>query len=108
MRCPPGLGPAGKRLWRQVTGEFELAGGDVYLLEQACATADTIEALAEHAAKGPPVGPKGTAPAVRELRLQKITLARLLAALRVVAVDDGDHRSAQQHAGFRGTYGGHG
>ncbi len=51
-RAPEGLDQAGKRLWRAVTGELELAGHELELLRQACATADLIAAAAAALADG--------------------------------------------------------
>lgn len=46
LRAPEGLEQAGKRLWRGVTGELDLAAHEVELLRQACATSDLIAAAA--------------------------------------------------------------
>ena len=81
VKPPRGLGTAGRRLWRSVTGDFELAGHEALILAQACHTADVCEALQRVVARDGPVleGPEGsrTHPACRELRQQRITLARL-------------------------------
>jgi hypothetical protein len=100
---PAGLGTAGRRLWRSVTADFELAGHEVLILAQAAHTADVCEALQRVVARDGPVleGPR-THPACRELRQQRITLARLVAALRIPADEDADRSQARS---VRGVYG---
>jgi len=103
------MGPAGRALWRSVLGEFELGGHERLILANACRVADTCDALQEVIGRDGPMlvtadgGPR-THPACRELRQQRITLARLIVSLRVPLGDEdaGDQRS--QYRGMRGTY----
>ena len=44
-RAPKGLGPRGRRLWRQVNGDSELDPGQVVILEEACRMADRLDEL---------------------------------------------------------------
>jgi hypothetical protein len=44
-RAPAGAGEAGRKLWRAVLGEFELAEHELALLRQAVHVADTCQAL---------------------------------------------------------------
>ena len=108
-RAPAGTGAAGRRLWRSVLAEFELSGADLVLLAQAARCADRIAALETDA------GDRLTAPGaaggrviacqIREIRQQVIMMARILAALRIVACDDGEFERGQRRSGFRGVYG---
>jgi hypothetical protein len=109
-RAPSGTGPTGRRLWRDVLAEFELTGADLVLLGQAAQCADRIAALEAEAGDRPTVqgarGGRVTNPAIREARQQSLLMARLLAALRVVAAEDGSFaRGSQRRVGFRGVYG---
>ena len=91
-RAPEGLEQAGKRLWRAVTGELELAAHEQELLRQACATADLIAAasavlaggdMVSEGSMGQPVGH----PMIAVVADQRRLLAMLLRA--VTAPDDG-------------------
>jgi hypothetical protein len=108
LRAPSGTGPAGRRLWRDVLAEFELTGADLVLLGQAARTADRIAALEAQAGdRLTQPGARGgrvICPEIREIRQQVIVLARILAALRVVAAADGELERTQHRAGFRGIY----
>ncbi len=88
---------AAERLHEAVTDAYDLAGHELALLAQACATLDDVDRLAAEVAASPvmvPAAGGGTKvhPAFAELRQQRTTLARLLVALRVpVDVDAADH-----------------
>ena len=41
-RAPAGLGAAGRRLWRDVTAEFDPRGDELRILEEACREVDLI------------------------------------------------------------------
>ena len=41
-RTPSGLALAGKRLWSDISGEYELRGDELRVLEMACRTADDL------------------------------------------------------------------
>ncbi len=115
---PAGLAVAGRRLWRSVLSDFELAEHEVVLLRQACRVADLCDQLhARVAADGPMLttrlGEQKVHPAVVELRQQRIVLARLIVALRVPLGDQEDQSPAVsspaarlQRRGLRGVYGG--
>src|ERR1700743_1958441 len=86
--APKGLGVAGRRLWRSVLGDFELAEHERALLAQACAVADVCGLLqAQVDADGPLMRSRldelRAHPALVELRQQRQLLARLIVALRV-------------------------
>lgn len=91
-RCPEGLEQAGKRLWRTVTGELELAAHEAELLRQACQTADLIAAasaqlagddLVSQGSMGQPVGH----PMIAVLADQRRLLAYLLRAVTAPEAD---------------------
>ncbi|MBQ0902680.1 hypothetical protein [Micromonospora sp. U21] len=110
--APKGLGTAGSRLWRSVLDAFELSEQGLTLLRQASRTADLCDQLqAVVDVEGPMVSAKDDGqrahPALVELRQQRITLARLLVALRVPIGDDDDAVRTQRR-GIRGVYGGRG
>ncbi len=117
---PAGLAVAGRRLWRSVLSDFVLAEHEVTLLRQAASVADLCDVLAAVvAADGVMVTSRldeaRIHPALIELRLQRITLARLVVALRVpLSVDqEGPAPSVSvsspaarlQRRGLRGVYG---
>jgi hypothetical protein len=116
-RALEGAGTAGKRLWRAVLSEFELAEHEQVLLRQAVRVADLCDQLqAVVEAEGPVLRVDGQPrmhPAVVELRQQRIVLARLVVALRVPLGDqEQDAGSAEgssgpqrlQRRGVRGFY----
>ena len=105
------MGPAGRELWRSVLRDFELGAHERLMLLQACHVADVCGALQEVIDSDGPMlasadGSPRTHPACRELRQQRITLARLIVCLRVPLGDEdqaaGDGRT--QYRGMRGAY----
>jgi hypothetical protein len=112
-RAPDGAGAAGKRLWKAVLTDFELAEHEQVLLRQAVRVADLCDQLqAVVVAEGPLLSVDGhprTHPAVVELRQQRIVLARLVVALRVPLGDQEQEGPAEgptrlQRRGTRGFY----
>jgi hypothetical protein len=109
-RPPRGLKTAGRRLWRDVQGKYELEEHETALLTELCRVTDCLDALARVVdAEG--VIEEGTGrahPALVESRQLGIALARLPAALRLPAGAQGDHqagaRRPQRRAGARGVY----
>lgn len=104
---PTGLGTSGRRLWKAVTGSYELAEHEARILLEAARTADALESLQvlidqEGAVVASPHGGTRAHPALVEARQQRITLARLIAALQIPtdAVDVGQ----SQHRPARGVY----
>lgn len=105
MATPRGLKAAGKKLWEVATAEFEWAEHELALLEEACRVRDRIVEL-DSAVKTDGLmitSSQGARlhPAVGEARQQRLTLARLLASLRIPGLDD-DLPAAR---GVRGVYG---
>lgn len=104
--APNGTRAAGRRLWRAVLEEFELAEHELSLLRQAVHVADLCESLQTTVdAEGLIVAGR-THPALVELRQQRVLLARLVVALRVpMGEQDEDPRGRAQYRGTRGVYG---
>lgn len=106
--APNGLKASGRRLWRSVLADFDLDGHELLLLLQACRCADRLDLLADEADAHPitVVNAKGDQvahPAITESRQQSLTLARLLASLRLPS-GDVDERP-QRRGAARGAYG---
>lgn len=109
---PSGLCDPGRRLWDSVVSAYELDEHETALLVEAVRTVDLLDLLDEKVrADGPLVeSPQGLKahPAAVEARQQRIALARLLAALRLPAGEDGDQQATarpQRRVGARGVYG---
>lgn len=85
--APAGLRKSGRALWRAVMVEFELSEHEHLLLLNACRTADLCDRLEVTLTDDGPMAESSQGirvhPAAAELRQQRITLARLLAALNV-------------------------
>lgn len=105
---PTGTSEAGRRLWCAVVAEYELDEHELALLREAVRTVTLLGELdaavrRDGALLDTAKGPRAH-PAVVEARQQRITLARLLAALRMPAdVQHGDGRP-QRRTGVRGPY----
>lgn len=99
--APPGTKAAGRRLWHEVLGRFELDQHEQALLREAVRVVDLLDVLSGIViAEGPLVDGRVHA-AVVEQRQQRIVLARLIASLRLP--DDADERP-QRRGSARGTY----
>jgi hypothetical protein len=95
--APAGLRESSLRLWHSVTDDFELDEHERLLLLQASRTADLLDELTDVLDRDgvlhdTPQGARAHPPAV-ERRQQALTLARLVAALRLPAGADGDHQA---------------
>lgn len=106
-RPPAGLKASGRRLWRAVTGEYELEEHERALLIEMCRTADTLDALAAAVERDGLLDEETGRlhPAAVEARQLRIAYARLSAALRLPAGDEDEVRRPQRRVGVRGTYG---
>ena len=106
--APKGSGPAARRLWRSVVTDYDLDQHELLLLTEACRTADLLDELTK-ALDGADLttvnrhGEPVMNPVVVERRMQAITLARLLAAMRMPSGDEADR--PQRRGGARGAYG---
>ena len=96
----------GRRLWRAVTSVLELDAPEVCLLHETCRCLDSLDDLDRLVRQVGLVLPDGrVSPWLIESRQQKLTLARLLASLRLPP-DLADVGSRPQRRGAaRGTYG---
>ncbi|MCU1669502.1 MAG: hypothetical protein JWP40_2429 [Blastococcus sp.] len=109
---PTGTRAAGLRLWSSVVDEYDLDEHELALLTEATRTVDLLTQLDVAVRRdGPTIDtPQGLRahPAAVEARQQRIALARLLAALRLPAGENGDGQAGarpQRRVGVRGTYG---
>jgi hypothetical protein len=86
-RVPNGAGPSGQRLWAGVVDDYVLERHELELLKQAVRCVDDLDALDAVVAQDGVVvdgksGPR-VHPALVESRQLRLTLARVLAALRL-------------------------
>ncbi len=103
--APAGAGTAGKRLWRSVLADFELAEHELALLRQAVCVADTCAALQATVDRDGLLAAGRAHPALVELRQQRVLLARLIVALRVpLGADEDVQPGRAQYRGTRGVY----
>ncbi len=104
---PAGLASTGRRLWQSVLEDYELDVHEQLLLREACRCADRLDLLAAELS-GPVLQTNGRGepsahPALAEGRAQQLTLARLLASLRLPS---GEMAGRPQRRGAaRGAYG---
>lgn len=93
----------GETMRRDLLDRYDLEPHELVLLEAACRTADLVADLqAVIDIDGPMVDGKPH-PAAVEARMQRLTLGRLLAGLRIPSAED--DRSHLPHRGPRGFYG---
>ncbi|MEV0626016.1 hypothetical protein [Nonomuraea wenchangensis] len=112
-RVPANTGPAGKRLWGDVLGAYELEEHEMALLREMVRTVDLLDDLDAVVRRDGLLveGPKGDQkmhPAVVEARQARIALARLAASLRLPSGDEEDQanrRRPQRRGAARGVYG---
>lgn len=109
--APKGLRQSGRRLWRSAMADYEFDTHEELLLVQACRCVDRLDLLAIEAANNPVTvvnvkGDQVAHPALVESRQQSITLARLLASLRMPSGEEGGElRRPQRRGAARGSYG---
>jgi hypothetical protein len=105
QKPPSGLGRSGRRLWRAVAADYVLEQHETELLLQACRTADLLDRLQSVLDEEGPMSTSSQGvrvhPAAPELRQQRVTFARLLAAL---AVPSGAEDEASPQGAPRGVY----
>src|SRR3712207_3392794 len=101
--APAGTGPAGRRLWDAITGEYELEEHELVLLRQAVRVAVTCTDLQAILDRDALLLWNRIHPASVELRLQRLLLGRLIVALRVPSGDTGGEDAPRtQYRGLRG------
>ena len=100
VTTPAHLGAKARRMWRAITGTYELRADELRVLEDACREVDLIERLEEamrgadlivHGSQGQPVAN----PLVQELRQHRATLKALLGSLKL---PDEDGRQAESRS----------
>jgi hypothetical protein len=96
-------------LWRAVLADFDLDEHELTLLRQAVAVADVCEDLqaiveADGLLVVSRLGERRPHPALVELRMQRIVLARLIVALRVPLGEQDEAAGRSQYRGMRGVY----
>lgn len=106
--APAGLSTAGRALWRSVVADYDLDEHEKLLLREACRTADRLDRLEGEAAKSDVTaqnrfGEIVLHPAQVEARQQSLTLARLIASLRLPSGTETGR--PQRRGGARGSYG---
>lgn len=104
---PTGLRAAGKRLWSDTLEDFDLAEHERGLLLQACRTADSLDDLQKVLERDGVLNKssQGTRAhrALPELRQQRITFGRLVAASGLESGVQEDDAPKQQRRSVRGT-----
>jgi len=101
VKPPRGTGRAGAVMWRSVTGSFELEAHELQVLRQVAVVADRIASLDGVVDRDGVLLGDHAHPALVESRLQRVTLGRLLAVLRL---PDLEERRPQRRGGFRRAY----
>lgn len=92
-------------MWIDLVAHLDLDRHETQVLHEACRVADRCDELDKALRKSGSVLPSGkSSPLLVEARLQQITLARLLAALRLPEDISNPKQRPQRHAGVRGTY----
>lgn len=105
-KAPDELKPAGRRLWRAVLRDFELGEHEKAVLLEAARTVDLIDELqavvTEEGVTAPSSQGIRAHPALVEARQQRLTLAKLLASLRIPLDDEQQTgRLPQRRSGVR-------
>ena len=111
-RAPAGLTAAARRLWDEVLDEYVLEEHEVGLLREMARTQAALDRLDQVVRREGPLvedrfGETRTHPALVEARQARIAYARLSAALRLPAGEEGDQqatRRPQRRSGARGVY----
>jgi hypothetical protein len=95
--APRTLRTSGKKLWQDVTKEYDLRPDEYRILEDACRQADLVDELAKAQAAEALMIPGSMDqmilhPLIAEVRQHRTTLSNLLTKLKLpdLAVDDGD------------------
>ncbi|MHC5558285.1 terminase [Kocuria sp. U4B] len=90
-RAPRNLGVAGQKFWRRVLDDYELSPAEEAVLVQACRIMDLLERLEVEGAEQPltEMSPQGRVvnPLLREARMQRQTLDRLVRSLGIPLVE---------------------
>lgn len=93
--APRTLEAAGKKLWQEIAGEYELRPDEYRILEDACREADLVDVMAK-AQRAEPLLIEGSQgqmvlnPLVSELRQHRATVSTLLAKLKLPDLPESD------------------
>ncbi|MFF4566188.1 hypothetical protein [Streptomyces sp. NPDC001435] len=101
LEPPEGLADAGRALWLEVVGEYELAPAELALLAQACRTVDEVEAISAAIAAGPVVvkgstGQPRVSGLFAEARSHRLVLAKLLEQMALPDVGEEEGKTPNQ------------
>jgi hypothetical protein len=108
---PARLRASGRALWRAVLDDYDLDQHELTILREACRTADSLDMLQKLLEADGPMSSSSQGdrvhPALVELRLQRVTFARLLTALRIPSGDTTANPGVRDQArgAIRGVYG---
>lgn len=90
-KTPAGLKAGGRKLWRSVTDDFELGQHELSILVEASRTVDALDELEaivrEEGVTNTSAQGVRAHPALVEARQQRVTLAKLVASLRIPLED---------------------
>ena len=105
-KTPSGLKAGGRKLWRSVTDDYELGEHELSILLEAARTVDALDELQRIVREEgvTNVSPQGVRahPALVEARQQRVTLAKLVASLRIPLEDEQEAtRLPQKRSGAR-------
>ncbi|WP_426226251.1 terminase [Pseudarthrobacter sp. DSP2-3-2b1] len=105
-KTPPGLKAGGRKLWRSLTADYELGEHELSILLEASRTVDALDELERIVREQgvTNVSPQGVRahPALVEARQQRVTLAKLVASLRIpIEEEESASRTPQQRVGVR-------
>lgn len=92
-KAPRGLKTAGRNMWRDITGQWDLRPDELRILGDACREADIIERLEKGLEEAPltTFGSQGQEvihPLFSEIRQHRSTLAALLRQLKLAEAED--------------------
>ncbi|BCT76938.1 hypothetical protein SCMU_27800 [Sinomonas cyclohexanicum] len=106
---PSGLRAPGRKLWKAVVDDYERGEHELVVLLEAARTVDALDALeaivrTEGVTNVSPQGVRAH-PALVEARNQRVTLAKLVASLRIPLDDAEAVGRTQQRVGVRAVSG---
>lgn len=101
--APTRLGAKAKRVWNEISSEYELRADELRVLEDACREIDIVERLELEfrTAKTMVLGSQGqlvASPLLQELRQHRTTLARLLGQLKLPDGEEGAGSAAKSRS----------
>lgn len=110
---PSGLRKDGKRLWSDITGEYDLRFDELAVLEEACCEIDLIKSLQREFKKADSFTVKGSMgqevahPLISEIRQHRNSLAALLRQLKLPdeAKSDGNQQRDAANSRWAAAYG---